>query len=271
MDKNRLTALVLEAKKRFIGALPNAAEIINNTDVIILEGADYEAERIAVFESCGAPVRVYEPSEGEAVIGKTKSKIIIYSFNIKRVNRFRYVLWHELGHVYSYEVNRALFEEAEKDVASNNDTLLGSGLSVWSEYIAESIAYIVENRKPDKYPWAAIQKLQGYLDEAVNTGSLKVYPLAFFYAMAISDPTICLWSETHKGQVPGFNNCDDTVIPLVGNLLNVLGRQLQKDDFVRITPAKLKEVGKHVDILWDYCDIVGRVRYGMSRLIQQGR
>lgn len=271
MNKGELINWIPAAKQQFIEKFPQSEGVINDTEIVVLLRNNFEEKRLSVFEYCDVPFRVYEPSEGEAVIGSKKKVVIIYAWTIKSVKRFQYVLWHEWGHIYSHLVNQALVQKAEDDVKFDRDTPLRSGLSIWSEFIAETIAYAVEDDEPAKYPHAALQKLECYLDEAVNSGLLNVYPLAFFYAMAINNPTICLWVELNNGQVPLSNRCDDIVIPLVGDLLNILGRQTQKKNFVRISRAKLEEIGRHVDILWEYCETVGDVRYRMNHLIHQGR
>lgn len=271
MNKSDLTVLVPDAKRFFIKAFPDSEKLINDTEVVILIDKNRAAKRIAVFESCGVQVRPDGRNEGEAVIGKTKSVVIIYSSAIRSPDRFYHVVWHELGHIYSSFVNQKLFRDAENDLTNDLDTPLRSGMSVWSEFIAEVIAYTVEDGEPEKDFWPIFKKLESLMDEAVNSGYLNVYSLAFFCAMAVKDPSVVAWSDCNKNQVPGFNHCDDTVIPLVGDLINTLGRQSLKKNFVRISRAKLEEVGKHIDILWDYCEIVGTVRYGMNRLIHQGR
>lgn len=271
MNKGELTVLIPETKQQFNDTFPNSEEIIRDTEVVILLNKNREAKRIAVFESCGVPVREDAKIEGEAVIGTTKNAVIIYASVIKSPSRFKRVLWHELGHVYSYVVNRKLYLEAEDDLRNNLDTPIRSGMSVWSEFIAEFIAYMVEDGRPANYLWPVFKKLEAYMDEAVNSGRLNVYPLAFFCAMAFGDPSVVAWSNAHNNAIPGFDNCDDIVIPLVGSLLDALGKQLQKDDFVCITPAKLKDIGKNVDILWDYCENVGSVKFDMERLLRQGK
>lgn len=93
------------------------------------------------------------------------------------------------------------------------------------------------------------------MDEAVNSGNLAPYPLAFFNAMLYEDPTVVAWREQNEYVVPGLNNCDDDILPLLKNLSDVLGEQLQKEEFVCISRDMLEKLGECVNELWDFCEM----------------
>lgn len=255
MNKGVLETLVPETKAQFIEAFPQSADLIQNTEIYVILNSNREKKRLEVFERCAARVKEDGPNEGEAVIGANGRAVIIYATVIKSQARFKKVLWHELGHIYSQALSRELFEEAEKDMLLDNDTLIRNGMCIWSEFIAEVISYIVEDTMPRASAWQSVAIMENLMDEAVNSGNLSPYPLAFFNAMLYEDPTVVAWREQNDYVVPGLNNCDDDILPLLKNISDVLGEQLQKEDFVSITRETLESIGNCVNELWDFCEM----------------
>lgn len=255
MNKGVLETLIPETKAQFLRAFPQSADLIDNTEIFIILNSNREKKRLEVFERCGARVKEDGPNEGEAVIGANGRAVIIYASVIKSQARFKRVLWHELGHIYSQALNSELFAEAEKDMLADNDTLIRNGMCIWTEFIAEVIAYIVEDAIPRASAWQSVAIMENLMDEAVNSGNLAPYPLAFFNAMLYEDPTVVAWREQNEYVVPGLNNCDDDILPLLKNLSDVLGEQLQKEEFVCVSRDMLEKIGECVNELWDFCEM----------------
>lgn len=255
MNKGVLETLIPETIAQFINAFPQSAELINSVEIAIILNANREKKRLEVFERCKARIKEDGPNEGEAVIGENGRAVIIYATVIKSKRRFKRVLWHELGHIYSQALSKELFDEAEKDMLQDNDTLIRNGMCIWSEFIAEIIAYIVEDLPPHVSAWQSVSIMQNLMDEAVNTGNLSPYPLAFFNAMLYEDPTIVAWREYNDYVVPGLNNCDDDILPLLKRLTDLLGNQLQEDEFICISRETLQQIGECVNELWDFCEM----------------
>lgn len=255
MNKGILQALVPETKAQFLKAFPQAEDVITNTEVFVILNSNRARKRAEVFAYCGAREKEDGALEGEAVIGSLHRAVIIYATVIKSQRRFKHVLWHELGHIYSQAVNQELFAEAERDMLEDNDTLVRNGMCIWTEFIAEVIAYIVEDLPPASSAWQSTALMQHLMDEAVNTGHLAPYPLAFFMAMLYEDPTVRAWSECNGNTVPGLNHCDDDILPLIKRLTDILGEQLQEEVFVCISRETLEQIGECVNDLWDFCEM----------------
>ena len=253
MNKGELEKLIPEAKAKFVEKFPDAASLVEDVEVYVILNSNREKKRLEVFEYCDARVRPDEPAEGETVLGKKHKAIIIYASVIKSKKRFLYVMWHELGHVYSYVKSSKVFDEAEQDLIYDRDTEIKSGMSLWSELIAEVIALKVEDAPISSSMYLKAMQMERFMDEAVNTGNLQTYPLAFFFAMLFADNTVQAWSGDNGGIVPGVNNCDDDIFEILKPLTNVLGYQLMKKDFAKISRKKMTEIGELVNYLWDFC------------------
>ena len=266
MTIHELQSLVPLAKAQFIETYQDSATLIQDTDVHILAKKDRTAKRQQIVDYCKARLTEDMPNEGESVIGKEHNAVILHAHTFKNADRFKHVLWHELGHVYSMSLSKELFDEIEADMLADHDTLIRNGMAVWSEFVAETIAYIVEDADPMPYPYQQIDIMVCLMDEAVNSGNLQPYPLALFMAMAFEDPTILAWSAANDNAVPGVDHCDDDVIPLLKNLTNSLGRQWEKDDYLRIDRQHLEEIGECVNDLWTYCYEVGSLRRHLGRM-----
>lgn len=253
MNKGELENLIPEAKAKFVERFPDAASLVEDLEVYVVLNSNREKKRLEVFEYCDARVRSDEPAEGETVLGKKHKAIIIYASVIKSKKRFLYVMWHELGHVYSYAKSSEVFDEAEQDYVQNSDTEIRSAMSLWSELIAEVIAHKVEDAPISSSMYLKEMQMEQFMDEAVNSGRLHPYPLAFFFAMYFADNTVQAWSEENGGIVPGLNNCDEDIFEILRPLTDVLGYQLMKRDFARISRKTMVEIGELVNCLWDFC------------------
>lgn len=253
MNKGELENLIPEAKNRFIEKFPDAKALVEEVEVYVILNSNREKKRLEVFEHCDARLRRDEPAEGETVLGKKHKAVIIYAAAIKSNKRFLYVMWHELGHVYSYAKSSRLFDEAEQDLIHDRDTEIKSGMSLWSELIAEVIAHKVENAPASAAMYLKELQMEQFMDEAVNSGKLRTYPLAFFFAMFFADNTVQAWSEDNGGIVPGVNNCNEDIFDILHPLTDLLGRQLMKKDFAKVSRKTMVEIGEQINYLWDFC------------------
>lgn len=262
MTIHELQSLVPQAKAQFIETYPDSATLIQDTDVHILSKKDRTAKRQQIFDYCKAQFREDKPNEGEGIIGETHTAVILYAHTFKSPTHFKHVLLHELGHVYSLSLIKELLDESEADTLANRDTLIRNGMCFWSEFVAEAIAYIADDADSIPPAWHEIARLKQLIDEALYSGYLDPYTLAFYMAMSFENPSIIAWSEAHGNQVPLSDHCDDEAIALISTLSHVLGKQWEKDDYIQIDRATLESIGQCVDNLWDYCSR----REGMSRL-----
>lgn len=269
MNKAELENLVPEAKGKFVERFPDAVSLVEDVEVYVILNSNREKKRLEVFEYCDARVRSDEPAEGETVLGKKHKAIIIYASVIKSKKRFLYVMWHELGHVYSYTKSSEVFDEAEQDLIHDRDTEVKSGMAVWSELIAEVIAHKVEDAPISKSFYLKEMQMEQCMDEAVNSGRLQTYPLAFFFAMYFADNTVQAWSEDNGGIVPGVNNCNEDIFDILRPLTDLLGRQLMKQDFAKISRNTMVEIGEQINCLWDFC--LMQESSNMLRLLATGQ
>lgn len=253
MNKGDVESIIPEAKEQFVLFFPEAEKLIANTEICVILNGNRQKKRREIFERYGVKLREDEPAEGETIVGKQSAAVILYGSVIKNERRCKHVLWHELGHVLSNTLSRDLFEEAEADMEMDRDTLIKSGMAVWSEFIAEYIALLVEDEPASGVAWEKAFQMEQHMDAAVNSGLLQVYPLAFFFAMLLGDATICSWREANGYAVPGLNHCDEDIFPALKEITELLAEQVEQEEFAQISHDTLSHLGECVNALWDFC------------------
>ena len=252
MRKRDAEPRVAPVKEQLIIAFPQFADLIEQTPVHLISKRTI-ARRNQIADELEADAKSnFSDTAAEAFVGKNGYAVILYYEHIHERD-FEHFLFHEFGHVISIHVNKDLFDEAQRDIARDNDTAIRIGASVWCEFIAEAIAYIAEDGDPTGDIFAINWKLERLIGEAVNGGYLEPYPLAFYLAMMFTDPTIEAYLQTHPNAALGLNDCDDEVIPYIEELLLVLNEQTKKDDYYVIERETLMELGARLDDLWGYC------------------
>ncbi len=148
----------------------------------------------------------------------------------------RHCIWHELGHV--------LFgDEKTFNIDLNIDTPLRSGYAVFNEFIAEYIAFTVNDFKPLSGTFG----VNGYLSNAIlnSYGDIIPYWLSRYYAIVIGDSTISD-EEFYRGKelVP-----NDIWVEII-NLMRILFEQTEKDECWKVNTEYLEKVGEHYDYLF---------------------
>lgn len=265
MRKKDAEPRIAPAKEQLIIAFPQLADLIEQTPVHLISKRNLTERRNKIADELGADEKTkVADTTAEAIVGERGYAVLLYYEHI-RDNELEHTIYHEFGHILSIHANPKLHEEVRLDISMDYDTVLRSGSSVWSEFIAEAIAYIVEDGEPNGDIFAINWRLEHLMDEAVNSGYLEPYPLAIYLATMFENPTVDLYLQSHPGAGLGLNNCEDEVVPLLENILMVLSEQLKKDDYYRIERETLEQLGRAVDELWGYC--LDRHNYRMLRAV----
>ena len=253
MKKYEAEPMVESAKATLTKMFPQYAELIADTQVYLLTSTNKVEKRNRIAEELAAPkINNLEDTAGQTIVGAERYAIIMFYPSI-HAEEFTHYLYHEFGHVISNRACRALFDKAQEYLDLNRDTPLRSGMAVWSELVAEVIAYRAENAPPSPIAWYAAKRMEVLMDAAVNSGFFSPYDFAFYCAMFFADPTIVAYMEAHPHAAVGANHCDDEIMPRIEAALIVIDEQLSKEEYWVIAQEQLVELGKCVNNLWDYC------------------
>ncbi len=266
-DAQRLIPYI---KESFIAAFPMAKEIVEETPFILISNRGRTEARQKAFDACGARFKEDDDIRGEAIFGPKGRAVLVYTSVADSEIQFCHTGWHELGHVLTKVVNKELFIDAENDVSAMRDTKIRSGMSVWSEFIAEYIAIILMDEEPQPFAWEKQDILAQLIKEALMPGGLNPYPLAFYCAIMMGDNTIEEMLQRVPNAAIGLDECDDKMTDLVIGLLQKLDKQLCKDEFWDISRETLEEIGEQVDEIWthSYYSIVPKI---MEKIIKKGK
>lgn len=253
MKKADAQRLIPYIKTTFIAAFPSAKEIVEDTPIILIANRGRTETRQKAFEQTGARFKEDDDIRGEAIFGPKGRAILIYTAVAEGDWDFCHTGWHELGHVLTKVINKELFLEAENDVNAMHDTQIRSGMAVWSEFIAEYIAILIEDEDPQPIAWPKQDILANLIREATGSGSLNPYPLAFYCAMMMGDKTIDAMMQRQPNAAIGLDECDDLAGELIVGLLNLLDEQLCQEEFWNISREMLEKIGAQIDELWSHC------------------
>lgn len=253
MKKADAERLIPYIKTAFVAAFPTAKEIVEETPIILISNRGRTEARQKAFEQTGARFKEDDKLRGEAIFGPKGRAILLYIAAAEGDWDLCHTGWHELGHVFTKVINKELFIEAENDVNAMRDTQVRSGMSVWSEFIAEYIAILIEDEEPQPIAWPKQDILTNLVHEATDSGSLDPYPLAFYCAMMMGDNTIDEMLQRQPNAAIGLDECDDLTGELIIGLLNILDEQLCQEELWNISREMLEKIGAEVDALWSHC------------------
>ena len=124
------------------------------------------------------------------LVGNDKYIIAVYYQKIPDADLLYHFLCHELGHVNSIHLSRVLFDESNADRDNKRDTLIRNGMALWNEFIAEILAYVIDERLPLPVTWPATKRMRELLDVAIGGDYFSPYQFAFYAAMFFMDPTV---------------------------------------------------------------------------------
>jgi len=255
MDKNKASEMIQSAQKKVELYFPQYKSLINDISVYLSSSKDKLQTRNQIAREIGAKEETeINDIAGQGIIGKNHYAIIMFFEEIQSFE-FTHYLYHEFGHIISIVSCKDLFNEAELEINEGKETLLRKGISIWSEFIAEVIAYRVEEAEPLSLPWVITDKLEALMDKAVNDKYFDFYPFAFYCAIFLEDPTIDMLRYEHPCAAFGADNCDDKIMPYIEKALNILATQLGKEEFWMIDKTTVCDLGKCHNDLWNYCKI----------------
>ncbi len=253
MKRIEAEAMIAPVKERLKAAFPKYANLVDETSVLLLKSNDNEEQRRQIAAELKA--RYKEPESdtaGETVVGELGFAIEMYYQRISK-DVFKHYLLHEFGHVISINACKELYDEAQEDGDYNRDTPLRSGVALWSELIAEVIAYRLEDGEVTPVSWNALTRIEALMDEAVDGDAFAPYPFAFYCAMFFEDPVILNYIEQYPNAAVGTNHCEDGIVPHIEACLTRIDNQLFQEEYWTINRQDLVELGNCVNDLWDYC------------------
>ncbi len=246
---------VRECTEQFKRRFPEARKWIDHIEIAIapLDGrADYLA---ALTARIGALPKEYSSdTQGEVFCGTNGYVIVIYPENIRWYSEMRFVICHELGHVHSNIINQTVEEECFRDMREQRDTPMRSGGSIWSEFIADAIAYKVTGEQYREYELYDLQNFMRNLrDRAFDRIGVIPGELAHFASFVLCVSRLRKRFLNNKNRLPEMAGYPDSIIEAVCRLLDALNEQLNEADFVVISRERMVQFGMLVDELWDIC------------------
>lgn len=189
--------------------------------------------REQAVRECGAINKEFSTTvEAEVIWGPTGTKILFYQSNFFDKEDVCHVTWHELGHVM-FGINTKYGITLKQ-----KDTLESTGYVILSEFMAEYIAYTVDNFKPFKYSEKVNTNLQiAFLKE--YDGDINESYLSMYLAQAIGDHSIpeeeLLCGKTYLGPTVWEDLC---------YMRKYISKYVENEEFWNADINFIREVGR---------------------------
>lgn len=194
----------------------------------------------------------------------------MYPFNIAYPSEFDHALCHEFGHVLFGQNNQSIVKKLRHVKFHEYGGIAAFGLSVWSEFIAECIANLVMNKKPDHIFFPKQEELIHLLYDALpgldtsNTAKarkgvelfldgyhLNQYALAHYCATFLTGPTIVLMFDVKPQACRGLEECTKDEMQCLDDILDYLCDKIDEDVFWIVDEIELIKLGLLVNSLWE--------------------
>lgn len=184
--------------------------------------------RDRVLVECGVDYKedIYG-TDAEVISGKLGTQIILYQSMMKTEGQVCHAIWHELGHI--------IFGTEEKyGIELAVDTPTRSGYAVVNEFVAEFIAYIVN----DFETFGCSLKANMYLQMAFMEDDVNAYWLSRYFAVIAGDKNV-LDNE--------IESCKQYVTPevwsIISKMTDELFEQVQKTEFWNYSYDFIERIG----------------------------
>ncbi len=242
MNTNDTEHRITQAKQMFQDVFPDPKGILNAVEVYVVDGKHWME---AIRESDARCKSI--PSSATDIAGFQASAFndgdeewILLRKSVMRGNAaFHIVLWHELAHIYAahYESqSQSLFYHCKSlccaDAHSDEDLMFFRGYQLWSELIAQSMAYLLCTKYNMKSSGDALYEIQGQLTRAIYSTDFDHYALGRFYGQLLCDRRL---DKFRRNYFRNLNLADyEEFGELVEGLENVqclLADQINKDRF----------------------------------------
>lgn len=218
-----------QAKNIFIEKYPD----IKVPKIVVCPVSRRQIIRNKVFQECGATKEDSYGTEGEVISGIYGKQIIVYQSMAKSKLNVYNTTWHELGHI--------LFgDNYDFGIDLNKDTPIRSGYAIINEFMAQYIAFTVNDFKPFK----CLRNAHIYLQMAFSD-YIKPYYLSLFYSIIHGDKTL---PQRY------YNECaeyvQEKVWGYIDEINNELERQLSKPNFWKVSTVFFEKVGELYDAMY---------------------
>lgn len=122
-------------------------------DIVLIPERNRPRLRKAAFDKIAAILNEdIDTTEAEVIVGEKGIAVLLYSKYMSSSDHFKWTFWHELGHVCTLFTIRDLHDEAVACIRQHGSTDLAVGYTVWSEFVADSIANHVAS--PEELPYS---------------------------------------------------------------------------------------------------------------------
>lgn len=242
MSTNETDNRIAQAKQMFQNVFPDPKGILDAIEVYVVDGKHWlEAirESDARCKSTQSSAIEIAALQASAFQDGDKEWILLRKSVMRGNAAFYIVLWHELAHIYAahYEnPSQNLFQHCKAlccaDTHAEEDLLFFRGYQLWSELIAQSMAFLLCDKYNMKPSGDAIYEIQGHLTRAMYSAEFDYYALGRFYGQLLCDRRL---DKYRRNYFRNLNLADykafDELVEGLENVQHLLADQINRDRF----------------------------------------
>lgn len=242
MNTNDTENRILQAKQMFRDVFPDPKGVLDKIDVRVVDGKHWLKEiresdaRCKSIQSSATDIAGFQAS---AYQDGAEAWILVRKSVMRGNAVLHMVLWHELAHIYAahYECQDSnLFEHCKAlcstDIHSDEDLMFFRGYQLWSELIAQSMAFLLCDEYKLKPRGDALYEIQGQLTRAIYSNGFDYYALGRFYGQLLCDRRL---DKFRNNYFRNLNLADyeafDELVEGLENVQRLLTDQFNKDRF----------------------------------------
>ncbi len=223
---------VSTAIESFTAKFPN----VELPDGVVIPASRRQAARNKVLHECGTYKEDYYGTRAEVITGPLATKILLYQSLAKTENQVKHALWHEFGHL--------LFgDENTFGIDLSVDTSLRSGYAIVNEFMAEYVAYHINERES----FGDAERPHVYLQMAFQHGTVTPYWLSRYFAIVLGDKNL-----SEQQFLSAKQYVDEFVWEYIIKTKEALQSQVGQENFWEVDNEFLETIGFLFDELFYY-------------------
>lgn len=238
-------------RNMFVASFPEATEILDNTTIEAVPIYEWYYRINELNQRYGKPEvdedEVYS-FYGESFALNGNYHIAVLASKINNRNEAHFVLWHELAHLLTSQKKyldfdlESILAKRELSIDSDDATLL-MGYRLWSEFIAQAIAFDLCKNNGISLKSSAKREMMAHVGAALYLQGFE-YQLGLFLGQLMADVRTAEYRDTYIADVFDKVAINHRLSEIVQVLYNILEEQMECVPYWQCSVGVIRELGE---------------------------
>ena len=251
LQPDTIHKIVPSIKDMFNAAFPEAKTILENTTIEAIPIYEWYYRINELNRQYGKPKidedEVYS-FYGESFALNGNFHIAVLASRISNKSEAHFVLWHELAHLLTSQVEyldfdlESILAKRQLSIDSDDATLL-MGYRLWSEFIAQAIAFDLCMKNGISLKNSAKREMMAHLVAALYLQGFE-YQLGLFLGQLMMDVRAAEYRDTYIADVLNKEAVNHRISEIVQVLFNILEEQMECVPYWQCSVSVIRELGE---------------------------